>query len=68
MVVLGGWVFLMSEVPLSKKQVQELSHSPLVDKLLDPPTSRIRNSALLGPYSRPVCRARCWSEGGGRDL
>ena len=59
MVVLGGGLFLMSEVP-----ILVLLHAfPGVDPSemsLARGTSLIRNSAPLGPYSRTMPRALWW--------
>ena len=73
--VLGGWAFLMGEVPL---YILEVAMGVVFDpwQVVGPPrfalwyrgTSLIRNRPPLGPYSRPMPRAQKWSYGGGGFL
>ena len=58
MAVLGGWVFLMSELPLyldvrlERQEPEVVAYSG---------TSLIRYSRPLGPYRRTMPRALWWS-------
>ena len=64
MAVLGGGRFLMSEVPLY--DVGPLLHVTLTSHpYMCRGTSLIRNSPLVGPYSRTMSRALWWPWGGG---
>ena len=76
MVVLGGGLFLMSEVPLYSQDLDGILriHGDLPDDLPDWNARRpkdhthcasqmsvIRNCFLLGPYGRTMPRALRWS-------
>jgi hypothetical protein len=58
MVILGGWVFFMSEVPLYPFHGYADADCGLFANYKG--TSLIRNSTLLGPHGGPMIRA-LWS-------
>jgi len=78
-VILGWWLFLISEVPLYTlnwrkrgRSFPSKSHAchrttPFITSL-QRGTSLIRHRAPLGPCSRTLPRAPRWSRGGGRFL
>ena len=72
MAVLGGGLFLMSKVPLYKGLASRILQVAMGAKLTPQRaymgTSLIKNSAPLGPYSRPIPRDLCRSQGGGQFL
>ena len=60
MVILGGWVFLMSEIPLSG----EADNLCLTDRYRPYPLQRFGSSVgqhiLLDSISFWMCKVRCW--------
>ena len=65
MLVLGGGRFLMGEVPLyslvPRMGEQGRVGAAAVSMDVYRGTSLIRNNLLVGPCSRPMPRAICWS-------
>jgi len=55
---------LKDAAPLSVLRLRE-SLAGFEEKMFEICASLIRNNPPLGPYSRPMSRALCWSYGGG---
>ena len=67
--MLGGWVFLMSEVPLytqQRLQADESAHTPTLSLYRD--TLLMRNNPLLEPYSMTMSWDIWWPYEGGLFL
>jgi len=69
MVMLGGWVFLMSEIPMYRGTSLKRSRDPFrITAGLYMGIPLIRTPPLLGPYSRTMPGVLGGSLGGGRFL